>query len=144
MNETFYLDTCIWLNLFKKEGDESKGKPFWIIAEEFIEKVEISNDFIIVSTIVLKELEFKLGDKFSLVKEFFKDNSFIKIIKTNTEDYKLARSYEDSDKYGLSFYDYLHVAIVKRLNIIFITRDRDLVEFSKNIIIVNKPEELIS
>ncbi len=76
-----------------------------------------------------------------MVKEFFKDNSFIKIVKTTSEDYELARSYEDSDQYGLSFYDYLHVAIVKRLNITFITRDKDLIEFSKNIISVNKPED---
>ena len=144
MNEVFYLDTCIWLNLFKKEGDVSKGKPYWIIAKEFIEKVESSNDSIIVSTIVLKELEFKLGDKFNLVKEFFKDNNFIKIIKTTSEDYELARNYEDSDKCGISFYDYLHVAIAKRLSIKFITRDRGLIEFSKDIIKVNKPEELIS
>ena len=109
-----------------------------------LKDLTLSVEHIIVSTIVLKELEFKLGDKFNLVKEFFKDNNFIKIIKTTSEDYELARNYEDSDKCGISFYDYLHVAIAKRLSIKFITRDRGLIEFSKDIIKVNKPEELIS
>lgn len=26
MSKEYYLDTCIWLNIFKKEGNESRGK----------------------------------------------------------------------------------------------------------------------
>ncbi|MBT4538739.1 hypothetical protein HOI26_00900 [Candidatus Woesearchaeota archaeon] len=44
----------------------------------------------------------------------------------------------------ISFYDYLHVAISKRLNIPLITRDKDLIIFAKKHIEVYRPEELIN
>jgi len=36
----YYLDSCIWLNLLKKEGDASKGKPYWQIAKDFIDNLQ--------------------------------------------------------------------------------------------------------
>ncbi len=73
-----YVDSCIWLNLFKKEGDATKGIPYWQSAKEFIEKVENDEDIILVSTIVIKELSFKLGNKFNEVNKFFQEISFVK------------------------------------------------------------------
>ncbi len=67
-----YVDSCIWLNLFKKEGDQIKGVPYWQLAQDFIKQVEDEKGTIIVSTIVLKELYFKLGEKFDYAKRFFK------------------------------------------------------------------------
>ncbi|MFC1800816.1 hypothetical protein ACFLYT_02040 [Nanoarchaeota archaeon] len=61
--KSYYLDTCIWLNLFKKEGDAARGTPYWKITEDFIKYIEENNKQIIVSTIVLKELSFKSKDK---------------------------------------------------------------------------------
>ena len=144
MGREYYLDSCIWLNLFKREGDASKGMPYWEIALNFIEDVEDNGEQIYVSTIVLKELQYILGDKFQKVMNYFKDTGFIKIIKTRREDYDLARKFEDDDNSQISFYDYLHTAIVKRLGCIFVTRDRDLLNFSKDKINVDLPENLIS
>ena len=59
------------------------------------------------------------------------------------EDYELARKWEQEHD-SLSFYDYVHVAIAKRLNVPLITRDEDLTKFAKSYIKVFKPEELIS
>jgi len=141
MKKEYYIDSCIWLNMFKNEGDSSKGVPYWKIAKEFIEKIEENKDIIIVSAIVLKELQFKLEGKFEEVKQFFQEAEFIHLIKTTNEDYDLARKFEY--QHGLlSFYDYLHMAICLRLNIPLITRDRDLIEFARNCIKVFKPEEL--
>jgi len=137
--EVYYIDTCIWLNLFKKEGDSTKGIPYWKIAKDFLEK----NNQLIVSTITLKELQYVLGENFKEVKKFFKDLDFIKIISTTQEDYDLARKFEDEEKSKISFYDYLHVAIVKRLNLPLITRDKDLMKFARKHVKVYKPEELI-
>ena len=81
---------------------------------------------------------------FQKIKDYFKQSDFIEIIKTKNEDYNLARKFEVEDNSKISFYDYLHVAIVKRLGCVFLTRDKDLIEFAKNKIQVNKPEELIS
>jgi len=141
-NKEYYIETCIWLNLFKKKGDSTKRIPYWKLAKDFIEQVENQNEKIIISTIVLKELYFTTKDKFNRIQKFFKESEYIRIVKTTPEDYKLARKFEQ--EYGsLSFYDYLHVAIAKRLNIPLITRDKDLIEFAKSLIEVFKPEDLI-
>ena len=124
--KTYYVDSCIWLNLFKKEGDASKGVPYWKLAKDFLEK----SNKLIISTIVLKELSFKV-ENIDKTMKFFKDSEFIEIIKTRSEDYDLARKFEDEEEYKISFYDYLHVAIAKRLNIPLITRDRDLMDFAR-------------
>jgi len=39
----YYVDSCIWLNLFKKEGDVAKGVPYWEITKKFIEFAENKN-----------------------------------------------------------------------------------------------------
>ena len=137
-----YFDSCIWLNLFKQEGDETKGVPYWKLAQECVERIEKVGGTIFVSTIVLKELYFQLGPKFELVNKFFKQSAFVKIVKTANEDYLLARAFEQKHQ-TLSFYDYLHVALAKRLNVSLITRDTELMEFAKGQVEVHKPEELI-
>ncbi len=140
MKKYYYIDTCIWLNLFKKEGDETKGEPYFKIAHKFIEK-ETRN--ILYSGIILKELEFILNDeiKFKQKKQFFRD--FFKFIKITDMDYDLARKYEFENNFVISFYDYLHIAICKNNNFILITRDKEMALFAKNYIEVKKPEELL-
>jgi predicted nucleic acid-binding protein len=134
-HESYYLDTCIWLNLFFKEGDESKGIPYWKIAEDFIKR----DVHIIVSTINLKEIELKMDLKPALF--LFRKRS-ITPFRTENEDYTLARKFENQDK-TLSFYDYLHVAIALRRKAILITRDKALLAFAKSYMEAYKPEELI-
>ena len=59
----FYVDSCIWLNLWKKEGDATKGVPYWKIAKDFIERVIFSeHEEIIYSGFILKELKYKLDE----------------------------------------------------------------------------------
>ncbi|MBU0760474.1 MAG: PIN domain-containing protein [Nanoarchaeota archaeon] len=141
-NKKCYLDSCIWLNLFKKESDSTSGVQWWKLTKDFIEQVEERDGKVIVSTIVLKELYFKTKDKFNRIQKFFKESEYIEIVKTTSEDYELARKWEQ--EHGLlSFYDYIHVAITKRLNIQLITRDKDLIEFAKSYVEVFKPEDLI-
>lgn len=143
MPEIYYVDTCIWLNLFKKEGDSTKGKPYWEIARDFLDKVAVSNNKILVSTIVLKELSFKVESQFPKILDFLKNSDYIEIIKTTTEDYDFARNLENTEKVKLSFYDYLHIAIAKRLSLHLITRDKDLIVVAKEYVKVNKPEDLM-
>ncbi|MFC1800815.1 PIN domain-containing protein [Nanoarchaeota archaeon] len=73
----------------------------------------------------------------------FNPNSrYIKIIKTNNEDYDFARKFEKEDEFKLSFYDYLHIALSKRLDAPLVTRDKELIEIGSKIIPVIKPEDL--
>ena len=138
----YYVDTCIWLNIFKKEGDETKGVPYWKSGKDFIELIEKRNEKIIVSTIILKELYFTSEKKFDDIKKYFKNTEFIQIIKTENEDYELARKFEKEHQL-LSFYDYLHVTIAKRLHLILVTRDKDLIAFANDQVEVHKPEDLL-
>ena len=142
MKKRYYLDTSIWLNLFKKETNPKGCIPYWKLAKDFIQKVEENSEKLIVSTIVLKEIYFSANEKFNIIKKFLDESDFIEIVKTSPEDYDLAREWERIDG-KLSFYDYLHTAIAKRLNSDLITRDARLIEFAKSYIRVFKPEEIL-
>jgi predicted nucleic acid-binding protein len=143
-NSLFYVDACIWLNLFKKEGDKTKGKPYWKIANDFIYFIWKSGFLIIVSPFVLREVESKLNHKYGMAKDFFDKENYIKPIKAIQEDYLLARKLESLFSYNLSFYDCLHVAICNRIGATLVTRDRDLLKFSRPYAAAKKPEHLIS
>ena len=144
--KSFYMDSCIWLNLFKKEGDPTKGVPYWKIAEDFIETIMFSQDKeIIYSGFVLKELKYKVEE--TVFKEkvlFFKEEEKIKFAKAEEEDYPFARKLESELSYELSFFDCLHIAVCKRLNAILVTRDDILIQFAKKYIEADKPENLLS
>ena len=139
MSHNYYVDTCVWLNLFKKEVNKTSGIQYWKIAKDFFRKIEERQEKIIVSTIVLKELYFRLKEKFQMINFFFKEAKYIDIVKTTTDDYKLARKWEIEYE-GLSFYDYLHIAITKRMSACLVTRDAELINFAKIFVIVLKPE----
>jgi len=145
MDKTFfYLDTCIWLNLFKKEGDSKKGKPYWEIAKDFIEMVMLSeNKEIYYSGLILKELKFNMDLKIFNEKLLFLKKDFI-FVKVNSDDYVLARKLESEFKYSISFYDCLHITICKRMNLILVTRDNELMRYAKSYITTKRPEELIN
>jgi len=140
----FYLDTCIWLNLFKREGDHKKGKPYWKIAEDFIRDVKRSkHDRIIYSGFILKELKYKLDDVlFKKAEIFLNKSKYMFYHKTNDEHYSLARKYESESKFNISFIDCMNIAICKLNDFILITRDKELIKFSQKYIEVCKPEDL--
>lgn len=143
--KVYYLDTCIWLNLFKKEGDASKGVPYWEIAEDFIKDVLLSEDKrIIYSKTVIRELQILLDDKTFLEGRNYieKRPKFIKIPLLK-EDENNARRLESYYDFEISFYDLIHISISKRLNAVLVTRDKDLIEIADEIVVVIKrPEEL--
>lgn len=134
--KAYYLDTCIWLNFF------NKYEWHWKEADQFIRDVAVNEEKIFVSTIVLKELRSKLGERFDEAFQSLKKSSFAAMIKTTNEDYINARAYE-REHHMLGFQDYLHVAIAKRLDVPLITRDKNLLIFAKDHVRAYKPEELI-
>lgn len=143
---SYYVDTCIWLNLFKKEGDLSKGKPYWKIAEEFIEKIILSEfDEIAYSGVILRELQLNLGqEEYDKNRKLFDKIEKFKKIDVLEEDKKEARKLESRYNFEISFYDLMHIIISRRLNLIFITRDKKLIELAKeNDVVVKKPEEIL-
>ena len=142
--KSFYLDSCIWLNLFKEEGDSNKGVPYWKIAKEFIEKIILSKDKeIVFSGFILKELKHKLDDStFEEKLLFLKNEEKFRFIKATEGDYTLGRKLESESKFDISFFDCIHVAICKRVNSTLVTRDLKLIGFAKDYVEVIKPEEI--
>ena len=146
MNKKYYIDSCIWLNLFKKEGDETKGKPYWQIAKEFLLFIFKSNNTIYYSGIILKEIQYVLEDDelFNERKKFFKQEENIISINITSNDYELARNIENETDFQISFYDYLHLAICINNNFILITRDKDFLKLANNYHIAHKPEKILT
>ncbi len=93
----FYVDTCIWINLFKKEG--IGNYPYWKIAKDFLESIEKSKDKeIIISTVVIKELQFRLDlTTYTITHNFLRD--ICTFITPTEEDYVYARKLEDVSMY---------------------------------------------
>ena len=120
-------------------GDPDRSKK---IAEEFFEKVKKRGDVIIISTAVVRELLYNLGEDFMLFKEFIKKNMNRIIIRPAELDYDFARILETKDAFRIGFYDYLHIAIAKRLKVILVTRDKELIRIAREHISVFKPEDL--
>ena len=144
--KTYYVDSCIWLNLFKKEGDATKGKPYWRLAEDFLEKVMFSEDNIVYSGFVLKEIRCDLNNEelFKEKQKFLEEEPKFSFIKTIPDDYDFGRKLESEFNFEISFLDCMHIAIAKRLRLILVTRDTLLIEKAKKYVLVDKPENLFS
>jgi len=141
MQKRYYIDTCIWLNLFKKEGDASKGKPYWQIAEEFIEWV-LEDDEIIYTMPVLREIKLKLAESVYREKEAYIIKEFCFVAITD-DDISFARKLETESNYTISFFDCIHTAVCKRTGAILVTRDKKLLIFANKYICALRPEQLI-
>jgi predicted nucleic acid-binding protein len=129
----FFIDSCIWLNLFKKE------KAYSEVAKKFLLKF----DNIIFSNLVLRELQYVLNNQeLFLEKKSFMEKEFT-VVKVTQEDYIFARKIESELQFALSFYDCIHIATTYRLRGALITRDNDLIRLGKKYVPVCKPEELL-
>ena len=139
----FYVDTNIYLNLWKKEGDATKGTPYWKLAKDFMDKAERENSIITFSGLILKELEYKLtSEQFKEKSDLLK--STYQKVEVLEEDYNNARKLESKSRFDISFYDCLHIAVCKRLNLVLVTRDRLMLDFAKSEgLRCGKPEEFL-
>lgn len=142
----FYVDSSIWFNLFKKEGNPFKGTPYWKIAEEFIKSVMFSdNKKIIYTGFILKEIKFKTNNEeiYKYRLKFLSNEEKFIFVKATPEDYNLARKFESEFNYKISFFDCMHIAICKRTESMLITRDALLIKFAKKYIKAYKPENIL-
>lgn len=138
----YYVDSCIYLNLWKKEIDEY-GNPLWKFAKEFFEKAENECSIIYYSGFLLKELMFILSTEEYLDKrDLFESSPNFKKVLLSKEEFDLARKIKNEIQ--ISFYDVIHLLLAKKTGSIFITRDKLLIEFAKNINVeTKKPEEIL-
>ncbi|MDD4983478.1 MAG: PIN domain-containing protein [Candidatus ainarchaeum sp.] len=139
----YYVDSCIWLNLFKMEIGSNSIVPSWKIAKDFFEKIIFSEDKIYYSGFVIKELSGKLdADQLQDKIKYIRSEKNFVYIKATEEDYAFARNLEQEFGFKISFFDCMHIAICKRNNFVLVTRDKLLIGLSGQYIPVMKPEEL--
>ncbi len=139
---TFYVDSCIYLNLWQNEVSK-KGQLLWKFALDFFEHIEQENNIILVSGFVVKELSFVLKEEFEKKKQLFDDTSQFKKVSASSGDYANARKLESASKFEISFFDCMHIVLSKKNNATLITRDRKLINFACNHCSVARPEEII-
>lgn len=141
----YYLDACIWLNMLKKEGDPSKGLPYWQITIDFTDKTTNSSyEEIIYSAPVMRKVKYKLKNDivFRRMERLVKINPTFRFVDLTKEDKEFARTLESRSGYEISFFDCLHMAICKRLDAVFVTRDKKLIKFARTYITADKPEDI--
>ncbi|MEK6963003.1 MAG: type II toxin-antitoxin system VapC family toxin [Nanoarchaeota archaeon] len=143
MPKLFYVDTCIYLNLWQKETGRS-GAPYWKWAQEFFEKYNTEDTVFYYSGNILKELRFILGEKAFLQKreKLVRSENHKRLFLTN-ENIQQAREVERQLKRCISFYDILHLLYSKKVCAVLVTRDRKLIETApKYGVVAKRPEEL--
>jgi len=142
--KSVYVDSCIYINLWQKEGNEKFGVPYWKIAEDFFESCSKENIIIYYSCFVLKELEFVLAEQEFKEKRKLFDFLPFKKISISTEEISQARKIESELRYEISFYDIIHTLLALKTSSILVTRDKKLLMSAKKYsVIAKKPEELL-
>jgi predicted nucleic acid-binding protein len=141
---SYYIDSCIYLNLWRKENSDYFKKPFWLFAKRLFEKLEYQNSVIYYSGFILKELSFILTqEEFSQKRILFENSPNFKKVLLSEEELNEARDIEDKTRREISFYDIIHMILARKTNSILITRDKKLLKIAKRYNILAKlPEEL--
>ena len=141
----YYVDSCIYLNLWKREVGFD-GTKYWELAKNFFNHLEKSRNIIYYSGFILKELEYKFKDepgKFIEKSVIFSEPIYNKI-KANESNYSCAREFEQQFNYEISFFDYMHITLAEKHSAALITRDNDLLKTAKFLgVNAKRPEELI-
>ena len=143
MKRRYYIDTCIYLNLWQKEIDPKTGLKFWKIARDFLQKIENTDSIVLLSGFVLKEISYILGNSFNDRRGIFSDHTKFERIFASPQDYDYARILEKEFNYEISFFDCIHIAICKRLNFTLITRDEKMIMFGSKYCEIYKPEKFL-
>lgn len=138
----YYVDSCIWLNLWQKE-ESNNGILYWKIAKDFLERVRNSaNSSLVSSGFVIKELKYQIPDERLFNERLLTLKRFCTLVRATNDDYALARKFEAEFGFEISFFDCMHAAISKRMGYVLVTRDRKLIQFSKKYIKVIRPEDI--
>jgi len=145
MKNSFYVDTCIYLNLWQKEGNERVGIPYWKLAKDFFEKLDNENTATYYSGFLLKELKFILKEEeFSKKRILFNSSPNFKKISLSYDEFVRARRIESKLNFEISFYDIIHLLLAKKTSSILVTRDKKLLETAKKYgVKAGKPEDFL-
>lgn len=134
MEDVYYLDTSIWLDVYEKRGKNGEE------ALRFLEKIIGRDCILLYSALHIKELKY-LGYSFDEIAEMF---SFAKKNLRKVHIYKQEK--EQAKKLALkrkiSQGDALHAILSRNNEAQLISRDIDF-ENIRDIVIAKKPEEIL-
>ena len=131
MAVSVYVDTCVFLNLWKQEISEY-GVPLWKRAQQFFDYVEAESVPMIFSPFVIRELRHLApAEMFATRLRALNERGLLSEVRVNAVDYELARLLHQEAGYGISFFDSMHVALSMRTDAVLITRDRELLAFAR-------------
>ncbi|MDP3728676.1 MAG: PIN domain-containing protein [bacterium] len=136
----YYVDTCIWLNIIKKEEKEYES------SKKFLDALMTLKCTVLYSGAILRELEIKLPkQEFQKVKNQLNNGSSFREVESSVEDRNKARRIESQYNFSISFYDLLHMVLARKENAILVTRDEFLLDVAKVYKIQTmKPEDFLS
>lgn len=133
MSELIYVDTCVWISLFKEEKDSLR--PLSEFSFELFRKALDCEYDILVSNWLLNELEKKgfLTQTNELITQFKLKNK-IKTIHFTKEDINKAKK-------NIHWHDRLHEILAKKGNAQYLVT-RNLVDFNGDLLQIKLPENL--
>jgi predicted nucleic acid-binding protein len=143
--QNFYVDTCIYLNLWKKEVDE-RGNLLWLFAKNFFELAKHNNAKIFYSGFILKELLSLLSTEDYLEKKsFLEENKMFEKILLTEEEYRKAINLKNKINTDCSLIDIIHIIIAHKTESVLVTQDKELLDLANNYeVTAKKPQEIIN
>jgi predicted nucleic acid-binding protein len=126
----FYVDTCVYLNLYKKEVSLT-GRPLWKYAADFFRRV---GNRIVYSELVEREFVQKTGALF--VRRGRK-------VSTLPEDLALAEVLLEEFGHRIGGKDCIHIVLARKCGAILVTRDRALLECASKYVAASLPENVL-
>ncbi|MFA6888528.1 MAG: type II toxin-antitoxin system VapC family toxin [Candidatus Woesearchaeota archaeon] len=135
----YYLDTCIWRDLYEGRNDNFRPLGEW--AFQLVKRIKENNENIIYSEVIIDEL--LIYYTYEEIKKIFEDskndNILFKIVINHQEKQEASVL---SKNMNLPFMDCLHAVLAKDNGAILVTRDHHFEEL-QNYVDIKKPEDLL-
>lgn len=141
MTKTFYLDTCIWRDMYENRLGQ-KGKPLGEYAYDLIIYILENNYKIIFSDALIHELRkaYKNNEIDEVLNFLFICNVLVKVDITKEE---YAESRKLSRERNLPLVDCLNAVQARNHNAIMVSQDKHFSQGLSDIAVVARPQDII-
>lgn len=127
---SFYIDSCIYLNIWKKEVG-FKGEILWEDSKKLLEILRDKKIKVIYSGFMLKELMFLLDSELYLSKvSLFESQENFKKCFLSKEELTKAKSLANQNTL-IGLYDAIHIILAKKTNSVLVSRDKGLLSIAE-------------
>jgi len=137
MSDRFYVDTCIWMDLYEDRSGKD-GEPLGEYALNFFTSLLAKRDALIISDLLIRELEmnYSIEEINGMVKPFEGIMQKAAITSQQRDEAKAV-----AKERGIPPGDAMHAIIARDDDLILVTRDRHF-EKLKDICKCYKPEDI--